>query len=65
MADGVDLDNEGTQDEDWTVVTRKNNRNTTYYVHINRMYTQLPDFSAPLNPQLESKILVQHFRNFT
>ena len=39
-----DLDEESILDDDWTVVTRKNKRNATYYVHINKMYTHLPIF---------------------
>ena len=60
----MDLDEGGTQDDDWTIVTRKNKKNATYYVHISKMYTRLPIFSAHLNPLEENKTPAQHLRQF-
>ena len=60
----VDLDEESTDDDDWKLVKRKNNRNATYYVHINKMYAWLPKFLAPLNPHVENTIPVHHHIQF-
>ena len=60
----MDLDEEITSDDDWTVVIRKNKRNASYYVYMNNMYTRLSNFSMPLNPHVENKIPVQHLSQF-
>ena len=60
----MDLDDESTQDDNWTVVTRKNKRNATYCVHIRKMYTRLPNCVAHLNPLVENKTPVQHLSQF-